>query len=99
MLQDAPRRLSAGVRAAYVFTAFALASPLGLLLALVPRPIYEVYRHAPRRVWGLSAHSDQELAGATMALEEAAVFFAFFLALALRFLRYEQASGVAAARR
>jgi cytochrome c oxidase assembly factor CtaG len=99
VLQDAPRRLSAGVRAAYVFTAFALASPLGLLLALLPRPIYEVYRHAPLRVWGLTARSDQEIAGATMALEEAAVFFAVFLALALRFLRFDAATGVATPRR
>ena len=30
------------------FAAFVLASPLGLLLALIPRAIYSFYAHAPR---------------------------------------------------
>src|SRR5205085_2478056 len=33
-------KYSAGVKAAYLFAAFLLASPLGLALALIPRPIY-----------------------------------------------------------
>jgi cytochrome c oxidase assembly factor CtaG len=96
VFQDAPRRLSAGARAGYLFVAFALASPLGLLLALLPRPIYEVYRHAPRRLWGLSPHADQELAGVTMAAEQAVVFFAVFVAWLARFLREEAAAGITA---
>jgi len=42
-----------------------MSRPCRLLLALVPRPIYSYYVHAPR-IWGLSPLADQELAGATM---------------------------------
>ena len=35
VLHDAPHRLSSGVRAGYLFASFVLASPIGLLLALV----------------------------------------------------------------
>jgi cytochrome c oxidase assembly factor CtaG len=69
-------RLSDAGRAAYTFAAFVLASPLGLLLALLPRPVYGVYVHAPR-IW-VSALTDQQLAGIAMATEEAVVFFAAF---------------------
>jgi cytochrome c oxidase assembly factor CtaG len=70
------RRLSDAGKAAYVFVAFLLASPLGLLLALLPRPVYAIYEHAPR-IW-ISAITDQQLAGIAMASEEAIVFFAVF---------------------
>jgi cytochrome c oxidase assembly factor CtaG len=83
---------SAGAKAAYLFAAFVLASPLGLLLALIPRAIYPFYVHAPR-TWGPSPLVDQQIAGVTMAAEEAAVFFAAFSAFFLRFLADEQASG------
>ena len=43
--------LSSGAKAAYLFAAFVLGSPLGLVLALVPRPVYAFYAHAPR-TWG-----------------------------------------------
>jgi cytochrome c oxidase assembly factor CtaG len=85
-------RYSAGAKAAYLFAAFVLASPLGLLLALIPRAIYPFYAHAPR-TWGPSPLVDQQIAGVTMAAEEAAVFFAAFAAFFLRFLADEQASG------
>ena len=39
-----PRALPPGAKAAYVFAAFVLASPLGLLLALLPDAIYDFYR-------------------------------------------------------
>jgi cytochrome c oxidase assembly factor CtaG len=84
-------RLSAGVKAAYLFVAFVLASPLGLVLALFPRPIYSFYEHAPR-TWGPSPENDQRLAGVTMAAEQALVIFAVFTAFLLRFLREEQAA-------
>ncbi|HET7567704.1 MAG TPA: cytochrome c oxidase assembly protein [Gaiellaceae bacterium] len=87
-----------GAKAAYVFAAFVLASPLGLLLALIPRAIYPFYVHAPR-TWGPSPLADQQLAGVTMAAEEAIVFFAVFAAYLLRFLREEQAAGLVGARR
>ena len=78
-----------GVKALYLFAAFVLASPLGLLLALIPRAIYPFYLHAPR-TWGPGPLADQQLAGVTMALEQAAVFFAVFALYLLRFLREEQ---------
>ncbi len=86
-------RQSAGAKAAYLFAAFVLASPLGLVLALFPRPVYSFYAHAPR-TWGPSPESDQQIAGVTMAAEEALVFFAVFAAYMLRFLREEQTAGV-----
>ena len=75
LVQDVPHHLSSGARAAYGFAGFVLAAPLGLLLALVPRAIYGYYVHARPRVWGLSPLSDQQLAGATMAGEQAVVLF------------------------
>jgi cytochrome c oxidase assembly factor CtaG len=85
-------RSSAGAKAAYLFAAFVLASPLGLLLALIPRAIYPFYVDAPR-TWGPGPLSDQQIAGVTMAAEEAIVFFGAFTAYLLRFLADEQASG------
>ena len=90
VLQDVPWRLGAAVKAVYLFAAFVLASPLGLLLALLPRPLYDVYVHAPERLWALSASTDQQLAGVTMATEQAIVFFAVFTFFFLRFLRDEE---------
>ena len=84
----------AGVKAAYLFAAFVLASPLGLLLALVPRPLYSFYEHA-RRTWGPGPLVDQQIAGVTMAVEQSLVFFAVFVSFLLRFLRDEQATGTA----
>jgi cytochrome c oxidase assembly factor CtaG len=81
---------SAGAKAAYLFTAFVLASPLGLLLALIPRPVYDFYAHAPR-TWGPGPLVDQQIAGVTMAVEQAIVFFAAFTYFLLRFLRDEEA--------
>jgi cytochrome c oxidase assembly factor CtaG len=85
-------RHSSGAKAAYLFGAFVLASPLGLALALFPRPVYSFYAHAPRS-WGPSPESDQQIAGVTMAAEEALVFFAVFAVYLSRFLRDEQAVG------
>jgi putative membrane protein len=85
----------AGAKAAYLFAAFVLASPLGLLLALIPRPIYSFYAHAPR-TWGPAPLADQQIAGVTMAAEEALVFFGVFTAYLLLFLQDEQVVGAAA---
>jgi cytochrome c oxidase assembly factor CtaG len=82
----------AGAKAAYLFAAFVLVSPLGLLLALLQRPLYSFYAHAPR-TWGPGPLVDQQLAGVTMAVEQAAVFFAVFAHYLLRFLREEQLEG------
>ncbi len=84
-------RLSPAPAAAYLFAAFVLASPLGLLLALLPEPLYDFYADAPR-LWRLSPIEDQQIAGVTMASEQAVVFFAAFTVYFLRFLRAEEAA-------
>ena len=86
-------RFSDGVKAAYLFGAFVFAAPLGLLLALLPRPIYDFYKDAPQ-LWGLSDSTDQQIAGVTMAVEQAIVFFAVFAYFFMRFLRTEHIAGV-----
>ena len=91
LLQDEPHRLASAARVGYAFAAFVLAAPLGLLLALLPRPVYTYYEHAPR-LWGLSRLGDQELAGATMASEQAVVLFAVFAYWLRRFLAEEGAT-------
>ncbi len=88
VFQDEPHELGSSRRAVYVFAAFLLASPLGLLLALVPDPIYGFYEAAPR-VWDLSPLTDQQIAGVIMAASEAVVFFTVFAAYLLRFF-YEE---------
>ena len=88
--QDAPHRLSSMARAGYVFAAFVLSAPLGLVLALVPRPLYDFYAAAPERVWGLSRLEDQQLGGMTMAGEQSIVFFAVFAYWFARFLAEQE---------
>ena len=90
VFQDEPHRLGSGARAAYVFAAFVLGSPIGLVLALVPNAIYDFYVEAHHRVWGLSPLEDQQLAGMLMAVEQAVVFFAVFAYWFFRFLAEEE---------
>jgi cytochrome c oxidase assembly factor CtaG len=90
VLQNAPHRLSSAARALYVFLAFVLASPIGLLLALLPEPIYDWYVDGGG-LWGLSPHADQQIAGVTMSVEQAIVFFAVFAVFFFRFLAEEEA--------
>ena len=90
VFQDEPHRLGSGTRAAYVFAGFVLASPIGLVMALVPEPIYDFYVGAHHRVWGLDPLRDQQLAGMLMALEQAVVFFAVFAYWFFRFLAEEE---------
>jgi cytochrome c oxidase assembly factor CtaG len=85
-------RSSAGAKAAYLFAAFVLSSPLGLMLALVQKPVYSFYEHA-LRTWGPAPLADQQIAGVSMAAEEAIVFFVVFTIYLLMFLREEQAEG------
>ena len=91
LVQDVPRRLASGARAGYAFASFVLAAPLGLLLALLPSPVYDFYADAHLRVWGLSPIVDQEIAGVTMAVEQAVVLFVVFLYWFRRFLAEEGA--------
>ena len=88
LVHDEPGALSTGERAAYAFAAFLFASPLGLFLTFLPRPIYDFYVEAPR-IWGLDPLTDQRIAGVLMSASEAIVFFAVFLLFVLRFLRDE----------
>ena len=90
VFQSVPRRLRAGGKAAYLFAAFVLASPLGLVLALLPNPIYGFYEHAPR-LWGIGPLTDQQIAGVVMAVSEAMVFFALFAYFFVRFMAEEDA--------
>ncbi len=90
VFQDEPHAFADGARGLYVFAAFVLASPIGLLLALLPEPIYDFYDGSG--LWGLSALEDQQIAGVTMASEQSVVFFAVFAFFLLRFMRAEEAA-------
>jgi putative membrane protein len=93
VLHAEPWSLSAGAKSAYLFAAFVFASPLGLLLALLPSPLYDFYAEAPR-LWGLSPLADQQLAGIAMAVSESVVFFAMFTVYFVRFMAEESAAEV-----
>jgi putative membrane protein len=88
-LQAHPWRLSLQARSLYLFAAFLLCSPLGLLLALLPNAVYESYATGFPE-WGLSALADQQIAGITMAGAQAIVFFAVFAMFFLRFMAAEE---------
>jgi cytochrome c oxidase assembly factor CtaG len=90
VFQDEPHRLGSGTRAGYVFAAFVLGSPVGLVMALVPNAIYDFYVAAHHRVWGLDPLEDQQLAGMLMAFEQAVVFFAVLVYWFFRFLSEEE---------
>jgi cytochrome c oxidase assembly factor CtaG len=75
------------VKAAYVFAAFVLAAPVGLLLALLPEPVYDFYE---KPLWGLTPLEDQQIAGLTMAGEQSVVLFAVFSFYFFRFLASEE---------
>jgi len=95
VLQDEPHRLAPQRRAFYLVAAFLLASPLGLLLALLPEPVYDWYEGGFAD-WDVSALTDQRIAGVTMAGEEAVVFFAAFSYWFFRFLAAEEIDDSAA---
>jgi cytochrome c oxidase assembly factor CtaG len=83
--------LSSGAKAGYLFAAFLLASPIGLVMALVPEPIYDFYADGPG-LWGLSPILDQQIAGVAMATAEAVVFFAAFALYIARFFAEQDAA-------
>ena len=83
--------LTPGLKAAYVFAAFLLASPIGLIMALVPNAIYGFYADGPG-LWGLSPILDQQIAGVSMAVAEAVVFFAAFAFFFARFFVEQDAA-------
>jgi cytochrome c oxidase assembly factor CtaG len=79
-------------KALYVVAAFVLSSPVGLLLALLPEPIYSYYEDDPSGLWGLTPLEDQQLAGLTMAGEQSVVFFVVFAFFFARFLAAEESA-------
>jgi cytochrome c oxidase assembly factor CtaG len=83
--------LTSGAKAGYLFAAFLLASPIGLVMALVPEPIYDFYADGPG-LWGLSPILDQQIAGVSMAAAEAVVFFAAFAFYFARFFTEQDAA-------
>ena len=90
VFQDEPWHLPSGGKAAYLFAAFVLASPLGLLFALLPSPLYDAYVQAPR-LWGLEPLEDQQIGGTLMAVSEAIVFFGLLAYFFVRFMAEEDA--------
>jgi putative membrane protein len=90
VFQDEPWHLPSGGKAAYLFAAFVLASPLGLLLALLPSPLYDTYVEAPR-LWGLEPLQDQQIGGTLMAVSEAILFFGLLAYFFVRFMAEEDA--------
>ena len=92
VLQEGPPRMPNGPRAAYRFAAVRFASPLALLLALLPDSIYGFYVTSPR-LWGLDPLTDQQIGGVVMAGSEAVVFFGIFAVYVLRWLADEEGVG------
>jgi putative membrane protein len=90
VVQDAPHALGSGARAGYVFAGFVLASPIGLIMALVPDAIYDFYVAVHHRLWGLDPLEDQQIAGVGMAVEQAVVFFVVFTYWFVRFFSEEE---------
>jgi cytochrome c oxidase assembly factor CtaG len=90
VLQHEPQRLRSGAKALYLTVAFFFASPLGLLLSLLGRPIYPFYEHAPR-LWEIGALRDQRIAGVTMTVAEAILFFCAVAYYVVRFSSEEEA--------
>jgi len=78
-----------GPKAVYLFAAFVLSGPIGLVFVLAPAAAYDFYAQAPR-AFGMSALTDQRLAGAFMSLGEAVVFFSAFALFFRRFLEEEE---------
>ena len=90
-MHSAPRALSWGAKAAYLFIAFVFASPLGLLLALLTEPLYDFYVDAPR-LRDLTPLEDQQIAGIAMAVSEAIVFFVAFAVVFVKFMAEEEST-------
>lgn len=91
VVHSTPRDLSSGAKCAYLFIAFVFASPLGLLLALLPDPLYDFYVDAPR-LRDLSPLEDQQIAGIAMAVSEAIVFFVAFAVVFVKFMAEEESA-------
>jgi cytochrome c oxidase assembly factor CtaG len=67
---------------------------LGLLFAVAPAPFYSFYARAPR-LWGISALTDQQLAGVTMLIAGVLIGFAGISAVFLRMVGSPEADELA----
>ncbi|HEV2974247.1 MAG TPA: cytochrome c oxidase assembly protein [Solirubrobacteraceae bacterium] len=70
---------------AYMGTTKLFVGALGMGLAFAPSALYPYYVHHAR-VWGLSAHDDQSIAGLIMAVEQSLVMGVALVALFMRAL-------------
>jgi putative membrane protein len=77
------RRLSGMGPVIYMASTKLFVGALGMGLAFAPSALYPYYVHHAR-VWGISAHDDQAIAGLVMAIEQSIVMG---VALALLFMR------------
>lgn len=64
---------------------------LGIVLTWAPRPLYDVYVNAPRRLWGLDADTDQTLAGAALTVVEEAPMAVALAVVFIRMLQRDEA--------
>jgi cytochrome c oxidase assembly factor CtaG len=70
---------------AYMLSSKLFVGALGMGLAFAPSALYPYYEHHVR-VWGLSAHEDQSIAGLIMAVEQSLVMGTALVALFIRML-------------
>ena len=92
LVQDVPRRLASGARAALRVRrvrARLAARPAARAAAAAGLRVLRATQ--PTRIWGLSPLADQQIAGVTMASEQAVVLFVVFLFWFRRFLAEEGA--------
>ena len=81
----ARKRLDGMGPIAYMGSTKLLVGALGIALAFAPTALYPYYVHHAR-VWGLSAHDDQAIAGLIMAVEQSVVMGVALVVLFIRAL-------------
>ncbi|MCA1690601.1 MAG: cytochrome c oxidase assembly protein [Actinobacteria bacterium] len=91
------RRLAGMGPALYMAATKLLVGLLGIVLVFAPSALYDFYAHQGG-FWGLSPHSDQELAGGTMALEQSLVMGVALAVLFARMLGESEREAVRAER-
>ncbi len=91
------RRLAGMGPALYMAATKLLVGLLGIVLVFAPGALYPFYAHQGG-FWGLSAHTDQALAGATMALEQSLVMGSALAVLFARMLTDSEREAVRAER-
>ena len=84
-------RLTRGERIAYAFGLLVAGQPVMDALLFSDHPLYRAYAHQPQRLWGLSALTDQRLAGAVMLVEQLLTLGACIAILLVPILRERRA--------